>query len=74
MPGVASDQEIRVRPLLSAAEVDRVLGIGERTVWRLTSRGRAGQGGFPRPIRIGEKTVRWRWKDIERYLEKQARN
>jgi predicted DNA-binding transcriptional regulator AlpA len=74
MVRAVKDGEIRVRPLLSADEVAAVLGIGQRTVWRLASRARVGQGSFPRPIRIGEKTVRWRWKDIERYLEKQARN
>jgi predicted DNA-binding transcriptional regulator AlpA len=28
----------------------------------------AGQGDFPRPLRIGPKTVRWRLSDVEAYL------
>ncbi len=63
-----SDTTITVRPLMSAAEVAAVLGVGERTVWRLTSRAQAGYGSFPRPVRLAARTVRWRWQDIEKYL------
>ncbi len=59
---------ITVRPLMSAAEVAAVLGVGERTVWRLSSRAEAGYGNFPRPVRLAARTVRWRWPDIEKYL------
>jgi len=74
MPGVANDQEIRVRPLLSAGEVARVLGIGERTLWRMVSRGRTGRDGFPQPVRLGARTVRWRWEDVETFLRRRAGN
>ncbi len=63
---------LTVHPLLTAADVARVLQVGERTVWRMASRSRAGVGAFPKPIRIGPKSVRWRWQDIERYLRHSA--
>ena len=62
------------RSLLTAHEVALALGIGERTVWRLTSRARAGVGSFPKPVRIGAKVVRWRWEDVRKYLDEIAAN
>ena len=35
------------------ADVAKLLKIGQRTVWRLSSRAKAGEGRFPRGIRIG---------------------
>ena len=35
---------------------------------RLAAVAEAGQGDFPRPLRIGSKTVRWRLSDVEAYL------
>ena len=64
---------IVVRPLLTAGEVARVLSIGERTVWRMVSRSRAGSGSFPKPIRIGGKIARWRWRDVEEYLQESVK-
>ena len=65
---------ITVRPLMTAGEVAAVLGVGERTVWRLTSRAEAGCGPFPRPVRMAARTVRWRWEDVEEYLHELSRN
>ena len=48
-----SADTITVRPLMTAREVAAVLGVGERTVWRLVSRAKAGAGAFPRPVRLG---------------------
>jgi predicted DNA-binding transcriptional regulator AlpA len=50
------------KPYLTAAEVARELGVGERTLRRL----RAARG-FPRPIR-GPGPLRWRRRDIDRYV------
>ena len=79
MARVNGPRPIKVRPLLTAKELSRVLGVGERTIWRMTSRSRGGSGAgggceeFPRPVRISVKAVRWRWQDIDEYLRKQAR-
>jgi predicted DNA-binding transcriptional regulator AlpA len=37
-------------------------------VWRLATQAEAGQGNFPKPLRIGPKTVRWRLSDVKAYL------
>ena len=54
--------------LLTVKELAALLGIHERSVWRLAALAEAGQGDFPRPLRIGAKTVRWRPADVEAYL------
>ena len=60
---------IEVHPLMTVQQVAAVLNVGQRTVWRMTSRAEAGFGNFPKPKRIASKTVRWRWDDIQKYLD-----
>ncbi len=55
-------------PLLTVREMAVVLGIHVRTVWRLSALAEAGEGSFPRPVRIAKKTIRWRREDLEKYL------
>jgi excisionase family DNA binding protein len=57
-----------VMRLLTVKELADMLGVHERTCWRLAAMAEAGQGHFPRPLRIGPKTVRWRLSDVEAYL------
>jgi len=38
--------------LLNVRELAATLGIHERTCWRLAAMAEAGQGDFPRPLRI----------------------
>ena len=54
--------------LLDVKTVARVLRISQRQVWRLSALAEAGHGNFPRPVRLGPKTIRWRLRDIEAYL------
>jgi len=54
--------------LLTVKELAAALGIHQRTCWRMAALAEAGQGDFPRPLRIGPKTVRWRLADVEAYL------
>ncbi len=65
---------IEVHPLMTVEQVASVLNVGQRTVWRMTSRAEAGVGNFPKPKRIASKTVRWRWEDIQNYLAENSRN
>lgn len=67
--GEGEPQIILVRPLLTASDMARLLNVGERSVWRMASRARAGAGKFPRPVRIGGNVVRWRWEDVRKYLQ-----
>jgi predicted DNA-binding transcriptional regulator AlpA len=55
--------------LLTVKNLADLLGIHERTCWRLAALAEAGQDDFPRPLRIGPKTIRWRMADVEAYLE-----
>lgn len=50
------------RELLTAREVARMIGAGERSVWRWSQSGR-----MPRPVRIGA-AVRFRRADIEQWI------
>lgn len=54
--------------LLSVKQLAAALGIHQRTCWRLAALAEAGQGSFPKPLRIGPKTVRWRLSDVQAYL------
>lgn len=51
--------------LLTAREVSELLGIHPRSVWRLAS-----AGDLPKPIRLGQRVVRWRERDIIEAIER----
>ncbi len=42
------------------------------TIWRLSALSEAGHGDFPKPLRLGAKTVRWRASDVAAYIERLA--
>jgi predicted DNA-binding transcriptional regulator AlpA len=54
---------------LTVKDVASLLKIHTRTVWRLAGMAESGIGNFPKPVRLGPKTVRWRVSDIEHYLD-----
>ena len=54
--------------LLTVRDLAALLGVNERTCWRLTAMAEAGHGRFPKPLRIGPRVVRWRLADVEAYL------
>ena len=54
--------------LLTVKELADMLGVHERTCWRLAAMAEDGHGAFPKALRIGPKTVRWRTADVEAYL------
>jgi excisionase family DNA binding protein len=53
---------------MTVKELAGALGVHERTCWRLASLAQDGRGTFPRPVRLGPRTVRWRVSDVEAYL------
>ena len=53
--------------LVTARQVCQKLQIHRATL----DRWRSGQG-FPRPVRIGRRAIRWRLGDIERWLAERA--
>ena len=50
--------------LLTAAEVCEITTLSRQTLWRHC---RAGK--FPAPIKFGDRIIRWRASDIERFLD-----
>lgn len=71
MTAVARDGQgvVELSPLLTVREVAEFLGIHMRTVWRLAAMAEMGEGGFPTPVRIAKKTIRWRREDLDSYLK-----
>jgi predicted DNA-binding transcriptional regulator AlpA len=59
---------VETKRLLTVKELAVLLGMSERSCWRLAALAEIGQSDFPRPLRIGRKTVRWRPADVETYL------
>jgi excisionase family DNA binding protein len=54
----------RSTDLLTAQQVAYRLAVSVRTVWRMLERNE-----LPKPVRYNRKLVRWRTRDIERYVE-----
>ena len=53
--------------LLTVKDVGRMLKVHVRSVWRM-----AATGNLPAPLRLGEKTLRWRLADVLAYLDRLA--
>ena len=54
--------------LLTVKDLAALLCVHERSCWRLAAMAEAGQGNFPKPLRLAPKTIRWRLSDVEAYL------
>ena len=56
--------------LLTCEDLAARLKLHKGTIWRLVALAEAGLpcNGFPRPLRLGPKSVRWRTADVEAYL------
>jgi predicted DNA-binding transcriptional regulator AlpA len=62
-PDSATQRDQQSLRLLSIRQVAELLGISTSTCWRLR-----GQGTLPLPVRVGY-SLRWRWRDIQRFIE-----
>jgi excisionase family DNA binding protein len=56
-------EQFRNVRLLTVKELSELLGVGQRTAWRL-----AADGSIPRPVAIGNRLKRWRLSDIEHFV------
>ena len=54
--------------LLTVKDLAAVLSMHERTCWRLARMAEDGLHHFPKPLRIGPRTIRWRLADVEAYV------
>lgn len=63
-----ADETLPACQLLRVKDVAEMLRLHVRTVWRLSGLAEAGLSDFPRPLRLGPKSVRWRMSDIECYV------
>lgn len=70
MPVIRQERLIGGPDLLRVREVAQRLGVGIRTVWRLSQIGQ-----LPAPVRFGPsgRIVRWKASDIARYVSKMSR-
>jgi predicted DNA-binding transcriptional regulator AlpA len=57
--------------LLTARDVAAALKVHVGSLWRMAALARAGLpcGGFPAPLSISPRVIRWRAADVERYLD-----
>ena len=62
---MSTDQDV----LLTRREVERRTGLSRSTLYR-KMRG----GSFPVPLKISERAVRWRERDIRAYVESRPRS
>ena len=65
---LGSRPSFRPGSLIRIADVCELLGIGRSTVYKLLS-----DGAFPKPVRLGPRTVRWRLEAIESWRDNHAR-
>lgn len=49
---------------ISADQLAARYGVNRSTIWRWAS---ARNGTFPKPVKLGEQTTRWKLEDVERY-------
>ena len=54
--------------LVNIKELAGLLCVSRRKAWQL-----AAGPDFPKRISLGARTIRWRLKDVERFLEKKSR-
>ena len=59
------DQDV----LLTRHEVERRTGLSRSTIYRKMS-----EGTFPVPLKVSERAVRWRDRDIRAYVESRPRS
>ncbi|WP_039732224.1 helix-turn-helix transcriptional regulator [Xanthomonas citri] len=48
--------------LLRLPEVQRITGMGRSTIWK-----RAGDGTFPKPVKLGPRTTAWVAGEVEQW-------
>lgn len=55
--------------MLKASDLANIFGVDRSTIYRWLEK-----GILPDPYELGDAALRWRWKDIEDWLEQRRRN
>jgi prophage regulatory protein len=55
----AVDPALNAQRLLRLAEVSKMIGLGRSSIYNYVA-----EGTFPAPIRVGERSVRWKLADV----------
>jgi prophage regulatory protein len=58
-----SEQRVSDDALLRIRDLSKLVGLSAGSIYR-----KIGEGGFPKPLRIGERSVRWRVGDVRAWL------
>jgi predicted DNA-binding transcriptional regulator AlpA len=61
----SNDEQFKRAKLLNVKKVAELLGMSERTVWRMS-----GDGTLPVPIKLGNRLRFWRLTDLEDFVQK----
>ena len=56
-------RSVHMNRLLRQKEVEQMVGLSRASIYRL-----ADLGVFPHPVQVGPRAVRWRLRDIERWI------
>jgi predicted DNA-binding transcriptional regulator AlpA len=57
--------------MMTVNDVSELLQVSPRTIWRYLDE--AEQSGFPRPIALNGRTLRWKKNEVLEYINKQER-
>lgn len=55
--------------LLRLADVETVVGLKKSSLYNLIN-----QGKFPRPVKLGKRSVRWRYSDLQKFISHLSSN
>lgn len=64
VPSTAAETRREATRLITVSEVAEKLGVSTRLVWRMS----ASKPGFPKPVKVGDRTTRWKLHEVESYL------
>ena len=56
--------DVKLDRMMRISEVIDVLGVSRSTLYRMVA-----GGGFPRPVRVGQRATRWRQSDIQQWMD-----
>jgi len=65
-PSISNFDSLPASGFVDDKTVASVLGCSRNTVWR---KARYGEGGFPKPVKVGPKSTRWQVGAIRAFID-----